>query len=208
MSRNNFVLGLNDHIKENFWLYVISLICIFTGMVLGVYTVKYMGEIYKTDLISYFQGFTEYLSTENLNYKGVFLNTIRSNIPFILFIWLLGMTMVGIPVILIIGIIKGYTLGFTISFIINSVGLKGIGIAIFGVIIQNIIYIPCMIIASVLAMEFSLNFLKERIDRRVKENIWIKMLSYSCSFLAIIAVMFVGFFMEAYIIPNILKIII
>lgn len=208
MSRNNFVLGLNDHIKENFWLYVISLICIFTGMVLGVYTVKYMGEIYKTDLISYFQGFTEYLGTENLNYKGVFLNTIRSNIPFILFIWLLGMTMVGIPVILIIGIIKGYTLGFTISFIINSVGLKGIGIAIFGVIIQNIIYIPCMIIASVLAMEFSLNFLKERIDRRVKENIWIKMLSYSCSFLAIIAVMFVGFFMEAYIIPNILKIII
>ncbi|KGK89037.1 MULTISPECIES: stage II sporulation protein M [unclassified Clostridium] len=208
MSRNNFVLGLNDHIKENFWLYVISLICIFTGMVLGVYTVKYMGEIYKTDLISYFQGFTEYLNTENLNYKGVFLNTIRSNIPFILFIWLLGMTMVGIPVILIIGIIKGYTLGFTISFIINSVGLKGIGIAIFGVIIQNIIYIPCMIIASVLAMEFSLNFLKERIDRRVKENIWIKMLSYSCSFLAIIAVMFVGFFMEAYIIPNILKIII
>lgn len=208
MSRNNFVLGLNDHIKENFWLYVISLICIFTGMVLGVYTVKYMGEIYKTDLISYFQGFTEYLNTENLNYKGVFLNTIRSNIPFILFIWLLGMTMVGIPVILIIGIIKGYTLGFTISFIISSVGLKGIGIAIFGVIIQNIIYIPCMIIASVLAMEFSLNFLKERIDRRVKENIWIKMLSYSCSFLAIIAVMFVGFFMEAYIIPNILKIII
>ncbi|MBE6067920.1 MAG: stage II sporulation protein M [Clostridium lundense] len=208
MSRNNFVLGLNDHIKENFWLYVISLICIFTGMVLGVYTVKYMGDIYKTDLISYFQGFTEYLNTENLNYKGVFLNTIRSNIPFILFIWLLGMTMVGIPVILIIGIIKGYTIGFTISFIINSVGLKGIGIAIFGVIIQNIIYIPCMIIASVLAMEFSLNFLKERIDRRVKENIWIKMLSYSCSFLAIIAVMFVGFFMEAYIIPNILKIII
>ncbi|MBM7869194.1 stage II sporulation protein M [Clostridium pascui] len=208
MSRNNLVLGLNDHIKENFWLYVISLICIFTGMVLGVYTVKYMGEIYKTDLISYFQGFTEYLTTESLNYKEVFLNTIRSNIPFILFIWLLGMTMVGIPVILIIGIIKGYTLGFTISFIINSVGLKGIGIAIFGVIIQNIIYIPCMIIASVLAMEFSLNFLKERIDRRVKENIWIKMLSYSCSFLAIIAVMFVGFFMEAYIIPNILKIII
>lgn len=208
MSRNNFVLGLNDHIKENFWLYVISLICIFTGMVLGVYTVKYMGDIYKTDLISYFQNFTEYLSSESLNYKGVFLNTIRSNIPFVIFIWLLGMTMVGIPVILIIGIVKGYTLGFTISFIINSVGLKGIGIAIFGVIVQNIIYIPCMIIASVLAMEFSLNFLKERIDRRVKENIWIKMLSYSCSFLAIIAVMFVGFFVEAYIIPNILKIII
>lgn len=208
MSRNNFVLGLNDHIKENFWLYVISLICIFTGMVLGVYTVKYMGDIYKTDLISYFQNFTEYLSSESLNYKGVFLNTIRSNIPFVIFIWLLGMTMVGIPVILIIGIVKGYTLGFTISFIINSVGLKGIGIAIFGVIVQNIIYIPCMIIASVLAMEFSLNFLKERIDRRVKENIWIKMLSYSCSFLAIIAIMFIGFFVEAYIIPNILKIII
>lgn len=208
MSRNNFVLGLNDHIKENFWLYVVSLICIFTGMVLGVYTVKYMGDIYRTDLTSYFQGFTEYLSSESLDYKGVFLNTIRSNVPFIIFIWLLGMTMVGIPIILIIGIIKGYTLGFTISFIINSIGLKGIGIAIFGVIVQNVIYIPCMIIASVLAMEFSLNFLKERIDRRVKENIWIKMLSYSCSFLAIVAVMFIGFFMEAYIIPNILKIII
>ncbi|MCS4476833.1 hypothetical protein JQ032_18355 [Clostridium botulinum] len=35
--------------------------------------------------------------------------------------------MIGIPVILIIDVIKGFTIGFTTSFIVNGLGMKGYG---------------------------------------------------------------------------------
>lgn len=38
---------INKHVQDNFWLYVISLLCVCTGIVLGVYSVRYMGGFEK-----------------------------------------------------------------------------------------------------------------------------------------------------------------
>ncbi|WP_125152276.1 stage II sporulation protein M [Clostridium rectalis] len=208
MGKNNFLQNFSDHIRLNFWLYVISLIFIFTGVVLGIYSVKYMPSVNKNDLLSYLNSFGEYLTTKDLDYRFILIQSIKSNIPFIVVIWFLGMTMIGIPIILIIDLIKGYTLGFTISFVISSVGIKGFNMAMLGVIPQNIIYVPCIIFSSVLAMEFSLNFLRERINNKLSSGLLVKVMSYSVSFLVIFFAMFFGFVIEAYITPNILKIIV
>ncbi|WP_372440078.1 stage II sporulation protein M [Clostridium tetanomorphum] len=206
--KNGLTSEFGGHLQENFWLYIISLLCIFTGIVLGIYSVKYMGEVYKNDLLSYITSFTEYIGNRDIDYKTVLLGTIKNNMPFIILIWFLGMTMIGIPIILIIDLIKGYTLGFTVSIMINSVGTKGLLISLLTVIPQNVIYIPCIILSSVLAMEFSLNFLRERIGKRTNNGLWIRVFSYSLSFLFIVLIMFLGFIFEAYGTPNILKIII
>ncbi|NFB06981.1 stage II sporulation protein M, partial [Clostridium botulinum] len=34
---NKFLGNINRHVQENFWLYIISLLCICTGLVLGIY---------------------------------------------------------------------------------------------------------------------------------------------------------------------------
>ncbi|EPS49865.1 sporulation protein [Clostridium botulinum CFSAN002367] len=47
---NKFLGNINRHVQENFWLYIISLLCICTGIVLGIYSVKYMGSFEKGDL--------------------------------------------------------------------------------------------------------------------------------------------------------------
>jgi stage II sporulation protein M len=142
MSKKTLIGNFNEHIQDNFWLYIISLLCIFTGIVLGIYKVKYLGDTYRNDLLSYINSFMDYMKNKNVNYNTVLMTTIKNNIPFIAIIWFLGMTMIGIPIILIIDLIKGYTLGFTISIMINSIGTKGLWIAMLGVIPQNIVYIP------------------------------------------------------------------
>lgn len=208
MLQNKFIDILNEHVQNNFWLYVVSLLCVCTGIVLGIYSVRYMGGFEKSDLTNYIKSFSSAIGSGNVDYKSIFIQTIKNNIPVLIAVWFLGLTMIGIPIILIIDILKGFTVGFTVSFIINGMGIKGMWVSLLGVLPQNIIYIPCIIFVSVLAMEFSLNILKDKNNKNWASSIWLKITSYSFSFILVMVIMIVGFTMESYLTPHILKIVI
>ena len=53
MRNNNLLTLLNKHFEDNFWLYIVSILCVFTGVVIGVYTVKYMGQLQNNEIITY-----------------------------------------------------------------------------------------------------------------------------------------------------------
>jgi stage II sporulation protein M len=198
---------LSRHFQENFWLYVLSLLCLSTGIVLGIYTVKYMSEVQKGDLVNYFGSFTDYLKSYQINRQYVLFETLKNNVPVMILLWVLGFTIIGIPVILIIDIFKGFTLGFTITFIMNGIGIKGIWIALAGIIPQNLIYLPCIILASVFSMELSLYKLRNRLNKPMAKSIGNQYAAYTATFLILLLIMFLGFLIEAYFTTNILKVI-
>lgn len=196
-------------IKNNSILFVIALLFLCTGIVLGIYTVKYMGSFEKSDLCNYIASFFKNIQTLNKSNKVVFLQALKNNIPLICGIWFLGFTIVGIPIILLVDLVKGFTIGFTTSFIISGLGNKGILVTTFTVLPQNLIYIPCIIISSVIAMEYSLFLLKKNKIRQINsESFWTKIIFYSSKQIIIILFMFIGFFWEGYLTPNIVRLII
>jgi stage II sporulation protein M len=205
MHVNNISDSLGAHFQKNFWLYVVSLLCLCTGIVLGIYTVKYMGDFEKTDLINYFISFKDSMASTSINNKFIFLETIKNNLPLIIAVWLLGLTVVGIPVILIINIAKGFTIGFTITFSISGLGLKGLWVAMLGVLPQNIIYVPCIVICSVLAMEYSLLKITGKVNNSVSLHTRAGGLNYSITFFIVTLAMFLGFILEAYLTPTLIR---
>ncbi|GAA0743415.1 stage II sporulation protein M [Clostridium oceanicum] len=205
---SKLITGMNKHIENNFWLYIISLLCICTGIVLGIYAVRYMGSFEKSDLLSYINNFTNVINKEGINSKAILFETIKNNMLLIIGVWFLGLTMIGIPAILIIDIIKGFTIGFTTCFVVNGMGVKGLWVTLLGVLPQNIIYIPCIMFASVLAMEFSIHLLNDKGNIRVKNSIWVKISSYSFSFVFVVCIMFIGFVLESYVTPNMIKLVV
>lgn len=205
MANRKKIFDFNEHLQTNFWIYIISLLCIFTGVVLGIYAVKYMGNIENESIANYLNNFGENITAGNFQYKIMFSGILKNNLPLIIAIWFLGLTMVGMPIILLIDVIKGFTLGFTLSFLIKAFGSKGIGIALIGLLPQNIIYVFCILFSSVIAMEFSLSFLKDKISNKWTSSIWMKLTSYSFIFGAIFVVMCFGFIFETYITPNLVK---
>lgn len=200
--------NLNKHIKDNTSLYLLSIACIFVGMFLGVYCVKYMGQAEKNTLYEYLNKFVENMSSTSAEPKVIFIESIKNMLPMILGIWFLGLTVIGIPIILIIDIIKGFTLGFSISSLINALGVKGIWVSVLGLIPQNIIYIPCIVFISVLAMQFSLSMVKNRLNKQWTTNVIGKIASYSLIILICTLICFIGFFIEGYIVPIIIKIVV
>ncbi|MCD2345148.1 stage II sporulation protein M [Clostridium guangxiense] len=198
---------VNTHLKENFLLYILSALCIGIGFVIGVYIVKYMTTSDKSNLISYLADFIKGKNGNSENSKMILFQAIKNNIPLILVVWFLGLTMIGIPIILIIDVLKGFTIGFTVAFFISGFGIKGIGMAMLGVIPQNIIYIPCIIFLSVIAMEFSIKLIKDNSKMSMRRRFFSNIGSYSFMFIIITLIMFMGFFFETYCTPNIIKII-
>lgn len=208
MSENKIKLILGRHLQNNIKFYFASMLCLFIGIIIGIYSVKYMGTFEKSDLTSYLSNFSTALGSQSVDYKSIFLVTLKNNIPLIFAIWFLGLTMVGLPVILMLNLFKGFTLGFSISFIISQMGIRGLWITLAGIIPQNIIYIPVIVISSVIAMEFSTAVFRNRAQRNRASNIWINLTSYSFTFLIPSSFMFFGFFLESYLTPNIVKLIV
>ena len=208
MHDNKFYSIIGRHFEANFWLYIVSLLCISTGIVLGIYTVKYMNATQKADLLNYFSSFSAAIMNSEVNNKYVFIETAKNNIPMFLALWLLGLTIVGIPIILIVDLIKGFTVGFSATFIILSMGIKGFWMTLVGLIPQNIIYIPCFIIASVLAMEFSLCKLRERLNKGSRVLINHQNITYSITFIILVMIVMLGFIYESYITPKAMRVVV
>ncbi|MDF2503809.1 MULTISPECIES: stage II sporulation protein M [Clostridium] len=207
MKAVSFKNLITNHLQNNLWLYILSAICLCTGIVLGVYTVKYMSGFEKSDLLNYLSSFIKTYNSKSINYNQLFFQTIKNNIPILLVVWFLGLTMIGIPIILVVDVLKGFTIGFTVTFFVNGLGFKGIWFALLSVIPQNIVYIPCIIIGSVLAMEFSLMLIKDNGKKHWTTNISSRIMSYSMAFFIIAIFMFIGLAFETYITPNIIKLI-
>ena len=205
MSSNTLISNINKHIQENFWLYIISILCVFTGIILGIYSVKYMGELEQNDLVNYLMNFIDPSNTSGISYKLIFLQSIKNNLPVIIFLWFLGLTIVGLPIIIIIDLLKGFTVGFTFSFMISGLGKSGIGIAILGVLPQNLIYIPCIIFASVVSMEFSIMLVKDKFNKQWTSSISSRIIYYSVIFIVLIIFLFIGIIIESYIAPYFVK---
>lgn len=196
------------HIEDNLWLYLISILSMTIGIFIGIYSLKYLGQFPKSDLTSYLNSFTKSFDMGKISYSDIFYQCIKNNIPFIILIWFLGLTMIGIPLVLVLDAIKGFSIGFTISFIVNTLGSKGVVVVLLGLIPQNIIYIPCYLVGSTLAIEFSLMIIRDRINKKWSNNLWGRVFSYSATFLVISLILMLGFLIEAYITPNLLKLIV
>ena len=191
---------LNLNKKENKFYYFMVFIFFCVGIALGTYIVKYMSARDATDLTSYFSTFTESIAKEAVNNKVLLFNILKKNLMLITIIIALSFTVFGTPIILLLDLVKGFTLGYTFSFLISTFDGKGLWLALASTIPQNIIYIPCFIAV----IEFSSTKLKDKFFNKGKVNTIVEReLILKIGVLA--CVFIIGTLIEAYLGPNIIK---
>lgn len=200
----NSVYEVIDDSKIIFlWVLLFLLI----GIVLGSCTVYYMSDFNKVEIGTYFSEFLSFLGTNKISYLQVLLRSIFNIAPIVLIIVLLGFTLIGCPVILFIDLVKGYILGFTFALLASILGGKGIILLALGIVIQQIIFIPCIIILSTVAVKNSIIKIKEGIGKERLKNSRINK-NYMKVQGILSAILIIGIFIETYISPNLIKLVI
>lgn len=120
----------------------------------------------QTLVTDYLNQFFTQLKGNDLNYGSAFVQSILSNTLFILGIWLLGVSVIGIPIMIFMYFSQAFILGFTIASMIQNFSWKGIVLALFYTfphqILGMIVYTILMIYAMTLSMTLIKAFTKKK----------------------------------------------
>lgn len=183
--------------KKNFF---IILSVFFVGMLLGIFVINHTNENGLIEINSYINSIRENLqNTENVNMLDCLLKSIKQNVIFVLIIWFLGCTIIGSIFVYFCILYKGFSLGYTISAIIISLGAKSGSIFVFSsLLIQNILFIPAIFILAESGIKLYIRITKNLIN--VKQEL----LRHTVIMLISIVLVVISSILEVYLSTNIL----
>lgn len=160
-------------------IFIVTLLAFIIGILLVSIESKDNKELITTSLTAFFNNIKENkLNTQTLLYKSITNNLIINII-----VWLLGISIIGLPIVLIILGFKSLTIGFTISSILYTYKLNGL-IKVIIYIIPNIINLFVLFVLTYYSINFSLmlfNYLfrKKEYNKKLIVNRYLKLLILS-----------------------------
>ena len=174
-KKNEIFVAIKEDIINNAKSYFIVLIIFAVGVFLGVMFINQMQE--KSKIGQYINTYVdETKGLENGDYLSELQNDIFSNVGLVLALWFAGTTIIGIPIVFGIILVRGFCLGYTIASCVFVLGrIKGIIFILITILLQNIIFIPAIMILGVSSIKLYKSIIK---DRR-KENIKLSILKHS-----------------------------
>lgn len=191
-----------SYIEENIRSYIILLIIFFIGITLGVIFINNSNQDQVTQITTYINDFINSLKDSyQISTNTLLLNSIISNVSIAILLWFLGSTVIGVPIIYLVICYKGYSIGFTISAIIATIGTgKGI-LFIFGsMLLQNIIFIPCILTLATSGIKLYKLIME---DRR-RENIKLQILKHTIFSVFMLAILIISSFVETFVSGNLI----
>lgn len=197
---------LINYFQENFILYLIVIVFFIIGTSIGAILVKPLTIGQQSDLLEYVDSFINSLLNMEINSVGIFAQALFNNLKVFLYIWLLGLTVIGIPVVIGLIIARGVIMGFTVGFLVQEKGLQGVSIAIFSILPPNLLLIPAMLVAAVAAISFSIILIRGNI-RNSLMRLFQHFISYSMLITAVSIFAVLAALIEAYIAPAMMKLI-
>lgn len=134
-------------------LIVIGLIFL-TAVVMGTYLNKIWPD-YQSKIINSINPIIEYYNSK-ISVKNIVIANLKSDIVFMVFISLAMLMVVTFPIALLIFLVKGISMGYTINSIILAMKLNGIKFILI-TISKNLI----IIVGSIILILVSINYIKE-----------------------------------------------
>jgi len=168
------------YLKAKKGSYCFVIICLFVGIILGTISCSYFTD--KNINIKYFNTLVSSFNIQGLSFKELYYNSIYSIARIFVIIWLSGWFIWLIPLNAAEIILKGFGIGYTISFLSLIGGFKGLALSFALLIGQIILLIPPILAFSVEEINRSINRYKTK-NRTKKTGFDIKKISlYLCIF--------------------------
>lgn len=202
----NWNMNLKSYMQEKLQLYIFVSVLFVMGVVFGALMVNSLTADQSKEMSSYLgQFFKMFEQDAHVQGKVYFLESFVMHLKWLLFIGLLGISVIGLPVILILNFLKGVLLGFTVGYFVGQLSWKGMLFAMISIAPQNLMIVPALIICSVSGISLSMFLVKNRLAGRSRTHLSQQLMSYMMVVMSLIVIICAASLFEAFITPVLMK---
>lgn len=148
---------LKNIFKINKKILIFFIIQLIAALIFGSILAIFLNENDKIQVTNYLNNFIKNIN--NTNNTSLFINGLFTNCTYGIIIWLLGISIIGIPLILLMFFSKCFILGFSISSIIINYKIKGIIFALVYIFPNQVINIIAYGLLTIYGIIFSMKII-------------------------------------------------
>jgi stage II sporulation protein M len=190
--------------RDNLNLYLFMGVLVIVGAVFGALLVNALTFEQQQDLADELGAYVGKLGSPAAGDAGAaFRESFFFYARWIGLIWLLGVSVIGLPIVLVLDFLKGVLIGFAVGLIVRQMAWKGLLFAAAAVAPQNALIVPALLVASVSASRFAYFIVRERLFRR-KGQLLPPFLAHTSAALLMILMTACAALYEAYVAPALL----
>ncbi|BBW95722.1 stage II sporulation protein M [Geobacillus sp. FSL W8-0032] len=194
------------HLREHASLYVFVIVLFLMGVIFGAIVVNSLSFSQKQDLYYYLTQFFGQVSKDNLaSAHDMFRQSYMHNVKYIALMWVLGISVIGLPIIFVLLFLKGVVVGFTVGFLVSQMSWKGFLLSFVSIMPQNVVVIPLMIVMGVVSISFSLQMVRHQFMKRPHGPVFPLVMRYAAAMALTAVGLLVSSAIEAYVSPSLMK---
>lgn len=201
MDKLKFKIVINKKIL----LFLVILLLI--GIMFGSVFIRILDNSDRNLVTEYLNNFINNIENNKLDYFMALKSNLITNISFVLVIWLLGISLIGLPIVIIMYFSKTFILGFSIGAILSVFKIKGLLFSLVYIFPGQVISLLLYMLLTMYAMSFSFKLFyaiikKKTFDFKNIMNCYFKILIVILVFI-ILMVLY-----DTYLMPRLVKTII
>ncbi len=168
---NKIMDKLNKRVTINRKLFIFLFLLFIIGLLVGSLFTTILKDSDQTLVKDSLNNFLTSINKNQLKVETTFLPALFSQIVYVLSVWLLGVSILGLPIVIILYFSKSFTLGFSIGSLLYHYHTKGILLSIAYIFPHQIINFFIYTILTIYSLSLSLKLLdslihKKRLDFR------------------------------------------
>jgi len=121
--------------------------------------------------------------------------------------WLLGLSVIGAPIVLGLVFLRGVALGFTLLFLYRELSWRGLLLGLSGIVPHALFAVPGALLAAGASCAFSLGAIRLLLGRRPEANVYAQLATATILSLAAAALIAVGAWIQGNISPVLIRIV-
>ena len=198
-------LEIREYLRENMGIYIVIVALFVAGVIAGSLIARGLDEDNRLLLNQYFNLLVEKGNGAGLEEQSTVLGqSLKTNFQFLFLTWGAGIFSFGFPLVLLLVGIRGFSVGFTVAFLVNRAAFRGMLFAMGSVLPHNLILIPAQVVIA--ATGFSFSWLGSGASRAAPLSEHLGPYTLMIFFMGL--VLFLGCLVEAYISPVFVRLLI
>lgn len=200
---------ISGHVRRRILSYLLILAVLLMGMVAGGVATRSVESAAREEIQSVLSTFFADPTAANLPpsndrlineaFTGDILRTA-------VLMWILGLSVIGAPIILVITFFRGFALGFTISFLVEEMLWRGGVLAVASLVPHNLLSILALLIAGAAGLTFAGVAGRTLLGSRTQSTVYRQFATSAFLTTVASALILASMFVEAYITPVIITV--